>query len=215
VIALTYARHLPLDPADLFTALAARLLTLRATSPPPPSARISGDASVTLESVPLRTRAESAVPQPTEHALLLQEIARLKSETLALGQTGGAGSPLQRQEEIAQRRRRIRELEDELRALPDTQREILELLDRIQQSVAEAEQRIDGTSRVDPGAVKYLTSQLSTLRDQYAGGQPNAHIVSAALGAALVLLERLGPSVINPQDVQALAAFGPSLTVRS
>jgi hypothetical protein len=56
---------------------------------------------------------------------------------------------------------------------------------------------------------------LSTVRTQYAGGQPNADIVSAALGAALVVLERLGPSAVNPQDVQALAAFGPSLTVRA
>ena len=73
--------------------------------------------------------------------------------------------------------------------------------------------RSDGTTRVDPGTGEYLAGQLSALRAQYAGGQPNADIVSAALGAALVVLERLGPSVVNPQDVQALAAFGPSLTV--
>jgi len=215
VMASSGIRWLPLGPANLFTALAARLLTLRATSAPPP--RASDPVGGGLESFEVRpsgaVRIEPAVPQPTEHELLIQEIARLKSETLALGQSGGAGSPLQRQEEIAQRRRRIRELEDQLRALPDAQFHILELLDRVQQSVAEAARRSDGTTRVDPGTGEYLTGQLSTLRAQYAGGQPNADIVSAALGAALVVLERLGPSVVNPQDVQALAAFGPSLTV--
>ena len=52
---------------------------------------------------------------------------------------------------------------------------------------------------------------MNTLRDQYKSGQPNANVVSAALGAALVLAERLGPSVIDPQDVQTLAAFGPTV----
>jgi phosphoglycolate phosphatase-like HAD superfamily hydrolase len=217
VIPSSGMRWLPLGAADLFTALAARLLTLRATSSPPP--RGSEPVARGLEAFESKpsgaVRIEPALPQPTEHELLIQEIARLKSETLALGQAGGTGSPLQRQEESAQRRRRIRELEDQLRALPDAQFEILALLDRIQHSVNEAAARTDGATRVDPATGDYLTSELSTVRTQYAGGQPNADIVSAALGAALVVLERLGPSAVNPQDVQALAAFGPSLTVRA
>jgi hypothetical protein len=38
-----------------------------------------------------------------------------------------------------------------LRTLPDSQNAILQLLDRVQQSVVEAEHRADGTVQIDPG----------------------------------------------------------------
>lgn len=207
IIAAPHIKWLALGPPDLFAALAARLLTLRATSE-------TATRSSTGSGLPAPTT------QPSEQDLLLQEIERLKSETTALehasgtGTGTGTGAPLQRQEQIAQRRRRIRELEDQLRALPAARDEILQLLDRVEQSVVEAEQQPDETVRLDPVTTQYFAEQVNTLREQYKGGQPNAHVVSAALGAALVLAERLGPSVIDPQDVQALATFGPTLTGR-
>ena len=98
--------------------------------------------------------------------------------------------------------------------MPATRATILELLDRVQQSVTEAEHQTDEAVRVDPVTTQYFAGQVNTLREQYRGGQPNAHVVSAALGAALVLAERLGPGVIDPLDVQALAAFGPTIAGR-
>lgn len=203
-------RWLQLQPTDFFAALAARLLTLRgpvaSSGPPSPAQGRNLKPGTGLPGLPDR---------PTEQALLLQEIDRLKSEALGLEQIApGTGNVLQRHEQIAQRRRRIRELEDQLRELPETRATILELLDRVHQSVTEAEHQIDEAMRVDPVTTQYFAGQVNTLREQYTGGQPNAHVVSAALGAALVLAERLGPSVIDPQDVQALAAFGPTLAGR-
>ena len=214
LISTANASWVPLGPADLFAALAARLLTLRAGSPPP-GGRAADMAAPGLESIPATRGARAESPPANERELLRLEIERLKSETVALGQLGSAGSQLQRQEEIAQRRRRIGELEDQLRALPGARDEILQLLDRVRQSIVEAEHQTDQNGRVDSVTAEYFSGQVNTLREQYTSAQPNAHVVSATLGAALVLAERLGPSVVDPQDLQALAAFGPTLTARS
>jgi len=216
----TNAKWLQLSPVDFFGALAARLLTLRAPVAAPSAARHRA-RSAALESAvdgPL----ESAVafsappPEPSEYQLLHQEIERLRSEARSLEQPASdSGTALQRQEQAAQRRRRIRELEDQLRALPAARDQILQLLDRVQQSVAEAEHPADESVPLDPATREYFAGQMQTLREQYKSGQPNPHVVSAALGAALVLAERLGPSVIDPQDAQELAAFGPTIVGRS
>ena len=208
---------LQLSPADFFTVLAPQLLTLRATTAAtPPSARekspqapFKGVTSFEVTSQPLQARPQS------ENELLTQEIDRLLSEAQALEQgPTSTGTALQRQEQIAQRRRRIRELEDQLRALPTAREEILNVLERVQQSVNEAGQQPDSLDSLDPETIKYFTGQVDTLREQYQSNQPNAHVVSAALGATLVIANRLGPGVIDPEDVQALASFGPTTLTR-
>ena len=107
--------------------------------------------------------------------------------------------------------RRIRELEDRLRALPDARHDLLQLLDRIEESIAggDAEAAVDAETRA------YLLVQLAAVRIQLEAARPNAHVLSAALGAALVVADRLGPTVVNPQDVRALAAYGPGPLVRA
>ena len=207
-VATANPRWLQLKPPDFLAFLAARLLTLRA-----PAAGAPSFSSVQRNEKPGTPPPGGRPERPTEQALLVQEIDRLKSEAYGLGQIPpGTGTAVQRQEQIAQRWSRIRELEDQLRELPETRQTILELLDRVHQSVTEAEQR---THEVDQATKQYFAGQINTVREQYSGGQPNAHVVSAALGAALVVAERLGPSVIDPLDVQALAAYGPTIGGRS
>jgi MoxR-like ATPase len=67
---------------------------------------------------------------------------------------------------------------------------------------------------VDAETRAYLLSQLAAVRSQFGAAAPNPHVVSAALGAVLVVADRLGPTVLNPQDVRALAGFSPSTLVR-
>jgi len=124
--------------------------------------------------------------------------------------TAASTTPVQRQEQAAERLRRIRELEDRLRVHADVRGDLLALLTRIEQAVAD----VDDAAPVDAETRTYLLSQLGTVRSQFEAVSPNPHVVSAALGAVLVVADRLGPIVFNPQDVRALAGFGPSTLVR-
>ena len=73
---------------------------------------------------------------------------------------------------------------------------------------------VDDAAPVDAETRAYVLSQLAAVRSQFEAALPNPHVVSAALGAVLVVADRLGPTILNPQDIRALAGFGPSTLVR-
>jgi phosphoglycolate phosphatase-like HAD superfamily hydrolase len=199
----THVRWVRLGVSDFFATLAPQLFTLRTTSVRTRELWLAGALAPPDAAV--------GAAELSEPEALRREIGRLKSEVAALSlATAASTTPVQRQEQAAERLRRIRELEDRLRALPDVQRDLLELLARIEQGVAD----VDDAAPVDAETRAYLLSQLAAVRSQFGAAAPNPHVVSAALGAVLVVADRLGPTVLNPQDVRALAGFSPSTLVR-
>jgi phosphoglycolate phosphatase-like HAD superfamily hydrolase len=198
----TRVRWVPSGVSDFFATLAPQLFTLRTTNvrtrgSPRDGATAPPDAAASAEL--------------SEPETLRREIGRLKAEVASLSlATAASTTPVQRQEQAAERLRRIRELEDRLRAHADVRGDLLALLTRIEQAVDD----VDDAAPVDAETRTYLLSQLGTVRRQFEAVSPNAHVVSAALGAVLVVADRLGPTVLNPQDVRALAGFGPSTLVR-
>lgn len=193
-------RWVPLGVSDFFATLAPQLFTLRTMNTRPRGFPVEGTPA-----------APDRPPELSEPETLRREIGRLKAEVASLSlATTSSATPVQRQEQAAERVRRIRELEDRLRVLPDVRNDLVQLLARIEHSVADG----DDAAPVDSETRDYLLSQLATVKRQFEAASPNAHVLSAALGAALVVAERLGPTIVNPQDVRALAVYGPSTPVR-
>ena len=195
----THVRWVPLGVSDFFATLAPQLFTLRTMNA---AARAP-------------TRGQTAPPEATA---VPAEISERDSATRDRPPEGGRASPslatsasttpVQRQEQAAERLRRIRELEDRLRAHPDVRGDLLELLVRIERAVDD----VDDAAPVD--AETRATAIAAGCRPEpNRAASPNPHVVSAALGAVLVVADRLGPTVLNPQDIRALAGFGPSTLV--
>jgi hypothetical protein len=199
----TRLRWVRLGVSDFFATLAPQLFTLRTTNLRPRGLPREGAATP--------PDAAAAPAEISEPETLRREIGRLKAEVAALSlATSASTTPVQRQEQAAERLRRIRELEDRLRAHADVRGDLLALLARIEQAL----DGVDDAAPVDAETRTYLLSQLAAVRSQLEAVSPNPHVVSAALGAVLVVADRLGPTVLNPQDVRALAGFGPSTVVR-
>jgi hypothetical protein len=197
----THVRWVPLGVSDFFATLAPQLFTLRTTK-----VRSRGLPREGATAPP-----DAAASELSEPETLRRELGRLKAEVASLSLAASANTtPVQRQEQAAERLRRIRELEDRLRAHVDVRGDLLALLTRIEQAVDD----VDDAAPVDAETRTYLLSQLGAVRSQFDAVSPNAHVLSAALGAVLVVADRLGPTVLNPQDVRALAGFGPSTLVR-
>ena len=139
----TNIRWLQLSPPDLFAALTARLLTLRFT--PPPNANVRrGQSKYPGNRCGLRA---TAATQRARSAASRNRAAQGRDFSLAQPTSAGTPPSVGRD---AQRRPDPR-ARDRLRTLPDSQNAILQLLDRVQQSVVEAEHRADGTVQIDPG----------------------------------------------------------------
>jgi Effector-associated domain 1/SIR2-like domain len=199
----THVRWVPLGVSDFFATLAPQLFTLRTMNARPRGLPREGQTAP-----PEATAVPAELSEPET---LRREIGRLKAEGASPSlATSASTTPVQRQEQAAERLRRIRELEDRLRAHPDVRRDLLELLVRIERAVDD----VDDAAPVDAETRAYLLSQLAAVRSQIEAASPNPHVVSAALGAVLVVADRLGPTVLNPQDIRALAGFGPSTLVR-
>jgi hypothetical protein len=56
------------------------------------------------------------------------------------------------------------------------------------------------------------------VKEQYSSGEPNQQIISAAVGAAAILAERLyvelGSEIVKPEEVRDLASFVPTTATR-
>lgn len=109
---------------------------------------------------------------------------------------------LQVQAQIDYQRRRVTELEDQLRSLDDTRKRVFELLRLIQQDVK--------NSGADPNQLTFFQTQTRTIRREYRREKPDQTIIAAAISATLVLAERLGPETTDPRLLQELAAYAPS-----
>jgi hypothetical protein len=75
----------------------------------------------------------------------------------------------------------------------------------LMQRITRAAQR----ARLDTSTMSFLRSQVNTVKKEYRTPTPNQHVVSAAIGATLLMAERLGASVVQPELVRELAALAP------
>lgn len=128
-------------------------------------------------------------------------LARLEREASVKGSSDAA-----LQAQIAYERRQISQLEGQLRELSYSGTRVIELIRRISRSV----RRTGG----DPGAVSFLTKQANTVKKEYQREEPNQDVVSAAIGASVMLANRLDPELVDRQAVEALGAMAPSALPR-
>ena len=147
--------------------------------------------------------AEPAVAVIDQADLVRTRIARSQAVLYSLEQqVAPSERNLPTQQQIDYQRGEIIKLEDQLRDLSPEITDIDHVTSLIRQIVVAAEQ-----TGVDQGTLAFLRSQLSAVEAEQAGGRPNPHVVSAAIGATLVLAERLGPEVARPDLVQELASY--------
>lgn len=131
----------------------------------------------------------------------LATLASLERQTAV---KGGPDAALQNQ--IAYERRQLAQLEAQLRELSSSGTTVVELIRRISRSV----RRGGG----DPGAVSFLTKQANTVKKEYARDEPNQDVVSAAIGATVLLADLLDPQLVDDQAVEGLVSIAPSATAR-
>ncbi|MFC1878609.1 SIR2 family protein [Chloroflexota bacterium] len=109
---------------------------------------------------------------------------------------------VQVQSQIEYQRGQVTQLEDQLRNLDDNRQMLIELMSNVQSAVEK--------SSKDPNTVEFVQTQVNSVVAEYHREQPNQTIVSAAVGATLVLAERLDDDVVDAGLVDKLASFAPS-----
>ncbi len=181
-------------------------------SPDSPSYSSAGDATMAETSLgddyPEGT---SPGDEELDAEYLHDQLRRYLSTLYSLEQTviPGEINP-QLQTQIEYQKRLVFEVEDQLRELSRRSAPtppVMDLLGKIAESVI--------NSSADPDTTSFLQEQASTIEREYSRDEPNQHIVSGAIGATVVVAERLGPEVVKPELVRALAAFAPSVAGRT
>ena len=153
-------------------------------------------------------------PPPPMADTLRNEILRNQSQLFNLDQESFAGErPPQAQRQIDYHKRAITRLEDRIRTLPDVKPHVLEYVRRIGDRL-----RTQGPDVLDSGTLasmeRFVDTHLQTLETELVKDSPNQILVSAALGAALTLADRLlteyGSRLLEPNDVKQLASLVPT-----
>lgn len=120
--------------------------------------------------------------------------------------------PLGVQAQINYQKRHIAKFEDKLRNHPACRRRIVELIDLI---TTHAEQASD---EIRPDTINYLHWNAEGLRYEYEQGDPNQHVIAAAICATVLLADRLrvelGEEAMPSDLLRELASYVPSLTAR-
>lgn len=149
-------------------------------------------------------------------------IRRSQAVLFSLEQTATPGDvPTSVQAQVAYQKQQIAEMEDKMRSLASSRRSIIQTLDAIMQGVRNARQgSTQGkTGRgLDDNTVRFLEQQCRIVEEEYARDEPNHFVISAAIGATVMLAERLcvelGPDIVKAEYVRRLAAFAPSVAGR-
>lgn len=108
--------------------------------------------------------------------------------------------------QIDYQRHQIAQLEDQLRALTYPADVVIDLV----REVANAVRRQSN----DPGAISFMRKQVNTLTDEYARTPPSQEVIGAAIGATILLAERLGKEVVDDELVRRLLPLAPSTARR-
>ncbi len=106
------------------------------------------------------------------------------------------------QAQIDYQRSKVVELEEQLLDLESNRERVVKLLNQVREALNNPD--------TDPHAMSFIQVQVQSVEAEYQREHPNQSIVSAAIGATVVLAERLGKNVVDPKLVHDLAAFAPS-----
>ncbi len=155
---------------------------------------------------------------PPENALLESLQSEIRRNQAALYMLEQEVAPADRnakaQAQIDYQKRQITRLEDKIRSLPETRRQVTEIMTRIRDSIQKAGADPSVTFKVDPGLHLFLDTNVNVIQLELAKSEPNQLLLSASLGATLTLADRLvtewGSKVVNPDDVRILASFAPT-----
>gem|GEM_PF-5537236 len=118
-----------------------------------------------------------------------------------------ASSFAPREAQIEYQRQQLMQIQSELFQLDQTR-------DRLRQLIDQAEQLIEQKGAAGETSA-YLRQQFLTIRSQIERHEPNAHVLSAAISATVVLCERLGSNLVSQELVHELASYVPGLGTRA
>lgn len=142
-------------------------------------------------------------------------IRRNQAMLYSLEQSAPPGErPQNIQAQIDYQKRQIAELEDKLRSQPKCKDRLSDLIEEISAAV---QKRLESDD-LQQSTLSFLNMQRDTLNEEYHKPEVNQHVISAAIGAVIVLMERLNVesdvAVVNPELVRELSSFVPSMTAR-
>jgi hypothetical protein len=143
-----------------------------------------------------------------EREYLQDKLRRCQEVLHGLGQLTVAGEKnlsLQIENQIEYQKRQIARLEDQLRQLSTNKPRVVKLMDQVIKSASHS---------ADASTISFLKSQVDAVKKEYEQEAPNQHIVSAAIGATIVLAERLGADVVELDVLNELISFAPSTSVK-
>jgi hypothetical protein len=147
--------------------------------------------------------ARAAEPLRAQLAQSRETLARLERQRLDRGE-----SDVQLQVQIAYQQDQIAQLEGQLLSVMKDR--VVGLIKDIERSVVQSVQ----SDQVEPGVLSFLQGQRIEVEKQYGQQQPNQDILVAAMGATVLLGERLGDEVVDQRLVRDLASFVPGAMVR-
>ena len=193
-------------PQVFFTQLALRLLrpaaaTLREAMP---------EAAGEIESAQIPNQ----TPETRPDELLRSQLLRSQTVLYDLDQAGPAGDrSTSLQAQILYQKRRVSELEDRIRLLPNIRPRVVDLVKKIAGDVL----RGHGSAGDDElGAIaRFIAVQAASLEVELLTKEtPNQILVSALLGGTLTAADRVltefGQEVVDPKDVKQLAELAPT-----
>jgi hypothetical protein len=209
------------SPKEFFGQLSLRLRLLR--RPAQSSHRAVAEADTADETA--QAEAPSAPPSTLaddEEVLsedLRGQIRRFQASLYSLEQKASPDErPTSLQVQINYQKQQLMALEDRLRSLSTNAPRLLELLQTMTDNLQTALDDPEIEQRVSGATVNFLRQQFQAVQEQYVSKDPNQQIISAAVGAAAILAERLlvelGATVIKPEEVRDLASFVPTVAAR-
>jgi hypothetical protein len=207
-------------PEEFFSQLTLRLLRLPALQR---QRQESADFPTEEQSAAIRTRGLDETPPPEDEELLLEDLrGQIRRFQVSLSSLEQKAIPDERpaslQNQIDYQKRQIVVLEDKLRSLTTSGSRLLWLLQTVSDNLEEALSDPEVEHHVSGTTVSFLKNQCQAVQEQYATAEPNQQIISAAVGAAAILAERLyvelGAKVVRPETVRDLASFVPTVATR-
>ncbi len=204
-------------PEEFFSQLALRLLRLPVLQ------------SRRQMAAPLPEGFEANAPPATEPLLpndeevlaedLRGQIRRVQASLYSLEQKASPDErPVSLQAQIDYQKQQIVVLEDSLRSLSSSKPQLLQLLESFTENLQVVVKDPQMQPLITVATVNFLRNQYDAVKEQYSTGAPNQQIISAAVGAAAILAERLyvelGEQVVKREDVSSLASFVPTTATR-
>jgi SIR2-like domain len=139
-------------------------------------------------------------------------IGQLRRCEVVLRQLESQAAPTDTSDRVARQieyqKREIATLEARLRGLSRVRKHIMEILKGIERDAAKVARSSNDETVV---TAKYLHDQIAEVRKQYRRRGPNEDVVSAALGATMLLADRLD---VRPELVRELGHFAARSMVR-